>query len=124
VRPRLDLAEARYTGVKVMRPTTEPTTEEIEAWIERLQRQFAELEPVERPVQETDLVTLSLSATREGAPIEELMREGYLYSVGSGEFGETLDAKILGAKPGDIIEFDEDLPAGRFGEELAGRVTF
>ena len=124
VRPRLDLAEAQYAGVKVLRPTTEPTDEEIEAWIERLQRQFAELEPVERPAQETDLVTISLSATRSGASVEELTREGYLYSVGSGEFGETLDAKILGAKPGDIIEFDEELPAERYGEELAGPATF
>ena len=84
VRPRLDLAEAQYAGVKVLRPTTEPTDEEIEAWIERLQRQFAELEPVERPAQKTDLVTISLSATRSGASVEELTREGYLYSVGSG----------------------------------------
>ncbi len=124
VRPRLELSEAQYTGVKVTRPNTEPTDAEIESWIERLQRQFAELEPVERPTQESDLVTLSLSATRAGEPVDELTREGYLYSVGSGEFGETLDAKILGAKPGDIIEFDEDLPAERFGEELAGPVTF
>jgi len=124
VRPRLELAEAQYTGVKVMRPSTEPTEEEIDSWIERLQRQFAELEPVERPTQESDLVTLSLSAMRESEPVDELTREGYLYSVGSAEFGETLDAKILGAKPGDIIEFDEDLPAERFGEELAGPVTF
>jgi trigger factor len=69
-------------------------------------------------------VTLSLSASRAGEPIDELTREGYLYSVGSGEFGEILDAKILGAKPGDIIEFDEDLPAERFGEEIAGPATF
>src|ERR1044071_783522 len=124
VRPRLELAEAQYTGVKVMRPSTEPTEEEIDSWIERLQRQFAELQPVERPAQESALVTLSLSATRDGEPVDELTREGYLYSVGSGEFGETLDAKVLGAKPGDIIEFDEDLRAERCGEELAGPVTF
>src|SRR5205085_9379555 len=93
VRPRLELAEARYTGVKVTRPSTEPTEADIDSWIERLQRQFAELEPVERPAQESDLVTLSLSATRAGDPIDELTREAYLYSVGSGEFGETLDAK-------------------------------
>jgi len=124
VRPRLDLTEAQYVGVKVTRPSTEPTEEEIDAWIERLQRQFSELEPVDRPAQETDLVTLSLTATRNGEPLESLTREEYLYSVGSGEFGETLDAKILGTKPGDIIEFDEDLPAERFGEELAGPASF
>jgi trigger factor len=124
VRPRLDLAKAQYEGVKVTRPSTEPTEADIDAWIERLQRQFSELEPVDRPAQESDLVTLSLSATRNGQPLESLTREEYLYSVGSGEFGETLDAKILGTKPGDIIEFDEDLPAERFGEELAGPASF
>ena len=124
VRPRLELTEAQYVGVKVTRPSTEPTEEEIDAWIERLQRQFSELEPVDRAAQETDLVTLSLSATRNGEALESLTREEYLYSVGSGEFGESLDAKILGTKPGDIIEFDEDLPAERFGEELAGPASF
>jgi trigger factor len=124
VRPRLDLAKARYEGVKVTRPSTEPTEADVDAWIERLQRQFSELEPVDRPAQESDLVTLSLSATRNGQPLESLTREEYLYSVGSGEFGESLDAKILGTKPGDIIEFDEDLPVERFGEELAGPASF
>jgi trigger factor len=124
VRPRLDLTEAQYVGIKVARPSTEPTEAEVDSWIERLQRQFSELEPVDRAAQETDLVTLSLSATRDGQPLESLTREEYLYSVGSGEFGEALDAKILGTKPGDIIEFDEDLPAERFGEELAGPASF
>jgi trigger factor len=124
VRPRLALTEAQYVGVKVQRPATEPTEADIDAWIERLQRQFSELEPVDRAAQEEDLVTLSLSASRNGTPLESLTREEYLYSVGSGEFGEALDAKIVGTKPGDIIEFDEDLPAERFGEELAGPASF
>ena len=123
IRPRLDLTEDRFTGVKVERPRIEPTTEEVDAWIERLQRQFAELEPVERPAQETDLVTLSLSATRSGETLDALTREEYLYSVGSAEFGEALDAKLLGAKPGDIVEVDEELAAERYGEELAGPVA-
>jgi trigger factor len=124
VRPRLELSTARYEGVKVLRPSVEPTEVEVDAWVERLQRQFSELEPVDRPAQEDDLVTLSLSATRDGQPLGSLTREEYLYSVGSGEFGESLDAKIPGTKPGDIIEFDEDLPAERFGEELAGPASF
>jgi trigger factor len=124
VRPRLALTEAQYVGVKVQRPVTEPTEADIDAWIERLQRQFSELEPVDRAAQDEDLVTLSLSASRNGTPLESLTREEYLYSVGSGEFGEALDAKIVGTKPGDVIEFDEDLAAERFGEELAGPASF
>ena len=65
-----------------------------------------------------------MSATRDGEPIDALTRDEYLYSVGSGEFGETMDAKLPGTKPGDIVEFDEELPAERFGEELAGTASF
>ena len=67
VRPRLELdgGALRRASRSCGRPT-EPTDEEIDAWIERLQRQFAELEPVERPAQETDLVTVSL--TRHARP--------------------------------------------------------
>jgi trigger factor len=124
VRPRLELAKERYEGVKVTKPSTVPTQDDIDGWIERLQRQFAELEPVDRPAQDTDLVTVSLSATRDGASLDQLTREEYLYSIGSGEFGPAMDAKLVGTKPGDIVEFDEDLALERFGEELAGTASF
>ena len=124
VRPRLALEPKDYEGVTVARPPIKPTEEEIDAWVERLQRQFAELEPVDRPAQESDLVTVSFTVARDGEQLDALAREEYLYSVGSGEFGEAMDAKLLGTKPGDIVEFDEELPAERFGEELAGAATF
>ena len=124
VRPRLELTKEQYEGVKVAKPATEPTEADIDSWIERLQRQFAELEPVERPAQESDLLTVSMTATRAGEALDALTRDEYLYSVGSGEFGEAMDAKLLGTKPGDIVEFDEELPADRFGEDLAGSASF
>jgi trigger factor len=65
-----------------------------------------------------------MTAMRAGEALDALTRDEYLYSVGSGEFGEAMDAKLLGTKPGDIVEFDEELPAERFGEDLAGRASF
>src|SRR5436190_23437810 len=59
VRPRLDLGSEDYEGVKVARPPTGVSDEEVEQWVERLRRQFAELEPVERPVGDGDFVTLN-----------------------------------------------------------------
>ena len=124
VRPRLALTKDDYEGVTVEKPPTEPTDEDVEAYIERLQRQFAELEPVERPAQESDLVTVSQTVSRDGAQLDELTRDEYLYSIGSEEFGPTMDEKLTGTKPGDIVEFDEDLPSERFGEELGGPAHF
>jgi trigger factor len=118
VRPRLELTQADYTGIAVERPSTEVSEEEVDAWVERLRRQFSELEPADRPVREGDFVTINLRVTKGGDDVEAATREEYLYSVGSGEFGETLDAQLPGTKPGAILKFDDTLPE-RFGEEVS-----
>jgi trigger factor len=122
VRPRLTLEGPDYKGVAIARPPTDVTDEEVEAWIERLRRQFGELEPVQRPVGDGDYVTANITVRRDGETIEPLTREDYLYQVGSQELGEDLDAKLPGTKPGDILEFDSTLPE-RFDEELGGGAT-
>jgi trigger factor len=125
VRPRLELTAADYEGVKVEEPSTTVSDDEVDAWVERLRRQFAELEPVERAAQDDgDFVTINVTATKAGAEVERLTRDDYLYAIGSGEFGERMDAELTGTKPGDIVSVDDDLPAERFGEELAGPTSF
>jgi trigger factor len=124
VRPRLELARADYEHMSVRRPPTEVTDDEVDAWIERLRRQFAELEPVDRAAQDGDFVTINVTATKAGAEVERLTRDDYLYGIGSGEFGDRMDAELTGTKPGDIVSVDDDLPSERFGEELAGPTSF
>ncbi len=119
VRPRLAFEEADYTGISVTRPAVEVTEEEIDDWIERLRERFAELEPVGRPVQEGDFVTVDLTVMRGADKVEQASREDYLYLVGSGEVGQKLDVELVGAKPGAILKVSDALPE-RFGEELGG----
>jgi trigger factor len=120
VRPRLELTEADYKGVKVMRPSTEVTDQEVDDWVNRLRERFAELEPAERPVQDGDFATIDVKATAEGEEVDGLARTDYLYFVGSGEFGPTLDAEIVGKKAGDILKVSEEITPSA-GEELAGK---
>ena len=93
--------------------------QEIDDWLERLRERFSELEPVGRPVQEGDFVTVDLTVTKGGEKVEQASREDYLYFVGSGEVGEKLDVELVGAKPGAILKVSDALPE-RFGEELGG----
>jgi len=122
VRPRLEFTEDDYTGVQVTRPVLEVSDEEVDAHVERLRQRFAELEPVDRPVQERDVVTINLGATQNGEPVEQATREEHLYAVGSGEFGDELDRQLLATKPGDILTFDDTLPE-RFGDDLTSATT-
>jgi len=119
VRPRLSFEESDYTGVKVTKPAVEVTEQEIDDWIERLRERFSELEPVGRPVQQGDFVTVDLTVTKGGGKVEQASREDYLYFVGSGEVGEKLDVELVGAKPGAILKVSDALPE-RFGEEIGG----
>ncbi len=119
VRPRLSFEGSDYTGIKVTKPAVEVTEPEIDDWIERLRERFSELEPVGRPVQQGDFVTVDLTVTRGGQKVEQASREDYLYFVGSGEVGEKLDVELVGAKPGAILKVSDALPE-RFGEELGG----
>jgi trigger factor len=119
VRPRLSFEESDYTGISVTKPSVDVPEQEIDDWLERLRERFSELEPVGRPVQEGDFVTVDLTVTKGGEKVEQASREDYLYFVGSGEVGEKLDVELVGAKPGAILKVSDALPE-RFGEELGG----
>ena len=122
VRPRLELSEADFTGIAVERPSVEVTDEEIDDWVERLRERFAELEPVERPIQASDFVTIDVRATVHAEEVPEATRTDYLYFVGSGEFGEKLDAELAGKRAGDILKVNDVLPE-RFGDSAGSEVT-
>ena len=122
VRPRLELTESDYRGVKVTRPAVDVGEVEVDEWVERLRQRFAELEPVERAVKDGDFVTVNISASKAGEPVEAASREDYLYGVGTGEFGPQLDTQVAGTKPGDILKFHDTLPE-RFGDELTDGST-
>ena len=76
VRPRLEFAEDDYTGVAATRPALVVTDDEVDQWVERLRRQFGELEPVQRPVIEGDFVTASVSVRRGGEPVDAQRDQG------------------------------------------------
>ena len=108
-----------YEGLEIEVSQPQPTEEELERQLNRLRDQFAELEAVDRPAGEGDFVSINLSATRNGEPVEEAVANDLLYEVGSGSFVEGLDAELPGSAPGAIVKFNAPLPAG-FGD-LAGQ---
>src|SRR5919106_3093684 len=119
VRPRLSFEESDYTGIEVTKPSIEVADEDIDEWVDRLRERFSELEPVGRPAQQGDFVTVDLTVRKGSETIEQASRKDYLYFVGSGEVGEKLDVELAGAKPGAILKVSDALPE-RFGDELGG----
>lgn len=99
-----------YASLQVTIPSPEPSEDEVDAQLETLRKQFAELEVVGRTAVEGDYVTVDIAGSQDGEPLEGLTADDYLYPLGSGAIVPELDDELTGAKPGDILEFDAAYP--------------
>lgn len=106
-----------YGGLRVTVDRPEATDEEIDAQIERMRNQFAELEAVEREAVDGDYVTIDVQGSQGGEPLEGLTAEDYLYEVGSGAIVPELDENLRGAVAGDELTFDAEYPGGDDDDE-------
>ncbi len=123
VRPRLKLEPAEYKGIPVERPSAEVSDEEVDRLVDSLRERFAELETVTRPARSGDYVAMDLHASVHDEEIAEATRPDYLYELGSGEFGDKLDAELEGKRAGEILKLNDELPE-RFGERAGQEVSF
>jgi trigger factor len=125
IRPRLTLDESAYKGIRVDRPRIEISDENVDRFLDSLRDRFAELETVGRPARSGDYAVIDVRATVHDEEVPEGTKPDYLYAVGSGEFGDKLDAELEGKRAGDILAFNDRLGPGageRAGQEVAFRV--
>jgi trigger factor len=119
--PTIELPEYKDRSVEVTSP--EVTDEDLETQVVRMLEQFGTVEEVERPAAAGDFVSVDVSASDEGADVEEATASDLLYEVGSGLFIDGLDEHVEGASAGDVLEFESPLPSG-FGDRAGEPVTF
>lgn len=111
VRPRVSIVG--YDGLVVTLPSPVPSPEELDAQLDRLREQFAELSEVERPARDRDLVTLDVHGSRDNKAAEGLTADDLVYEVGTGGIVEGIDERLRGAEAGDELEIDaDDAPGG------------
>ena len=107
VRPRLELEG--YGSLHVTVPSPVVTTEDVQAQVDRLRANFAELAVVDRAARSGDSVIIDMSATREGKPVAGLSYTDYSVEVGAGNDLPGLDEHLPGAKAGETVSFEADL---------------
>ena len=101
--PNLTLLEVEKGDVNV-------TKEDVDKYIQQLREERADFTPVEdRPVQEGDYVTLSISATCDGEALEQFDDEQVL-KVGKDMEIPELAEYLLGMQPDEEKEFSISFP--------------
>jgi len=111
VEVRPEVSVAGYAGLEVTIPSPAVTDADIDAQVDRLRETEAELEAVERPAADGDMVTIDVHGGRDGTEVTSA--EDYLYEVGSGRVVPELDEQLRGAGAGAILQFDADGPDGQ-----------
>jgi len=121
VRPEVELADHR--SITVTHPDWQVPDADVDAQLVQLREQFAEVQVVERAATAGDLVTLDLRLGVDGVEVESARVDGALYEVGSGGVTPELDRRALGASAGDVLEYEDELPAS-YPEHGGKRATF
>lgn len=111
VRPKVSIAG--YDGLQVTLASPEATDDEIDAQVDRMRDQFAQLTDVGRSARDGDVVTVDVSAMRGDEVVEELSTSDFVYELGTGMIAEGADEQLRGTKAGAIVEVEAgDAPGG------------
>lgn len=110
VRPKVSVAG--YEGLQVELPAPVASDEEVQKRLDALRENFAELREVGRPVQEGDVVTIDITASRHGEPVDDLSMTDYVYEIGTGMVAPGVDEALAATKVGDIVEVDAEEASG------------
>ena len=108
IRPQIQLPG--YNGLRVEIPSPVATDEDVDAQVDRLRGNFGELVDVDRPAKTGDFLTIDLSGTRDDEAVPGLSMDDFSYELGSGSVLPELDTHLDGAKLGDILSFDAEIP--------------
>jgi trigger factor len=114
-----------YKALGVARRSPEVTDEMVEAELGQLRERVAKLVPVEGrfAAQEGDWAVIDHEGTIDGAPFEGSRAEGVTVKVAQGAVSEGNVPQLTGAKLGQVVEFDEALPADHRVEALRGKTA-
>ena len=122
VAPKLDLPD--YKGIKIDQPVFEIDPKEVKKEIDQLRTNYAEMEKVELPIQEEDMLKIGISSDidcPEDAPesMKRLVKadDAWCWLTAEYELLPGLMKALEGKKLTDVVELDVEFPAD-FSEPL------
>jgi trigger factor len=122
VRPHITIPD--YDTLQAEVDHFEVTDEDVDAQVQALRERFGTLVDVDRAVQDNDFVTIDLSGSQNGEPVEDAQAAGLSYQVGKTTLLDGLDDALLGMKAEESKTFPTRLVGGQLsGEEVDVEVT-
>lgn len=123
LQPEITLGE--YKGLQATRHITPVTEEQVSSEVDRLrarQGRYAGL-PEGAAIEKGDLVVVDYEMLVEGEKREEASAAGYPLEVGADQLFPELNEALVGARPGEMREFDVTYPEAHSDKSLAGKTA-
>lgn len=121
VYPDIELKGAE--GIAVTRPAAEIADEDVDRMLEKLRRQRAEWDEVERPAAAGDRVTVDFSGAIEGEPFPGGSGEDVPVVLGEQQMLPDFEAGLVGTRAGEEKDVRVAFPADYGAAELAGKTA-
>ena len=109
-----------YKGLHVDKKEVKVTKKQIEAEIERIRAQNAEIVIKEGPATLGDTVIIDFEGFTDGKPFEGGKAENYSLELGSNSFIPGFEEQLVGMKSGDQKDINVKFPEA-YAKELAGK---
>ena len=116
--PKIDLA--LYTDIRIPVEPVEVTEEDVDQRLDQLRESIAAWEPVDRPVQAGDLITMDAVGTVAGRTVLNEQNAVYFVDEDSTRPFPGFSQQLVGIESGSAKEFALELPADFMDEPIAG----
>lgn len=121
VMPKVELADYRQLKIKPQKSKTNVTEDDIMKVLKQLQRQTAELVPVDRTSQKGDFVEIDFKTFLEGKPIPGGESRNHPVVIGQGQFVPQFEEKLVGLRKGESRQFSIKFADDFHNKEIAGK---
>mgnify|MGYP001097828176 CR=1 FL=1 len=111
-----------YKGIEVEKESTEPTSQEIDAELERIRQRNSRMITVEdRPAENNDIVVIDFDGYTDGKQFDGGKAENFDLTLGSGQFIPGFEEQVVGHSTGDEFDVNVKFPDDYHAEELKGK---
>ena len=118
---RPDIEVKDYKGIAAEKQIPEVTEEHVDNVLEDFRKSRPDLEDVERPAIEGDVLLLDYQAVDDnGKPIANRRVKDYVLELGKGQVVEAFEESLKGVEPGAVRQADVPYPADYHDSVLAG----
>lgn len=119
VMPQFELMD--LSGITIEKHTVNLTDADVDLVLEKLRKQKATFQPVDRPAADGDQVKIDFEGSLDGAPLEQGSAQDFLLVLGSGSLIAGFETGIIGKRAGETFVISLNFPTDYFKEDLAGK---